>query len=195
MAEALTDRVWSGRALFVALALALVFVALLPLNTLPHSWVSMDVTDAGGTIARHAIWPDLLLLVTLVWAIRRPDHVPVLLVGAVFLLTDMLFDRPPGLWTACVVILTETLRARAGALRNQPFLVEWMTVAFGIAAITIGARTVLSVALVPQAPVALTLVELVITVLVYPVVAAAAFLVFGIGRPAPGEVDATGRPL
>lgn len=179
MAEGLTDRVWTGRMLFVALALCIVFVALLPLNTLPRTWAA----------------PDLLLLVTLVWAIRRPDHVPVLLVGGIFLLTDLLFDRPPGLWTALVVILTEALRARAPRLRTQPFFVEWVTVGLGIIAITLGARAALSVALVQQAPVALSLIQLLVSLAIYPVVAGAVFLLFGIGRPAPGEVDASGRPL
>jgi len=194
MAEALTDRVWTGRALYVVLALGIIFIALLPLNTMPHNWFTPALITPDSAV-RHGVGPDILLLVTLIWAIRRPDHVPVLLVGAVFLLTDFRFDRAPGLWTACVVILTEALRARAPGLRTQPFLFEWMTVAFGIVAIAIAARTVLSVALVPQAPVMLTLIQVAMTALVYPVVAGAAWLAFGIGRPAPGEVDATGRPL
>ena len=179
MAEGLANRVWMGRAVFAGLMLGLMFVLLLPLDTLPRGW-------AG---------PDVLLLVTLVWAVRRPDHVPVLLVGAVFLLADLLFDRPPGLWTALVVILTETMRARAEGLRRQPFPVEWMTATFGILAIMLGARAALSITLVPQAPLALTLMQIIATVLCYPVVAAAAYLLLGLNRPGPGETDARGRLL
>jgi len=179
VADGLANRVWLGRAVYAGLALAVILVLLLPLDTLPRGW-------AG---------PDMLLLLTLVWAVRRPDHVPVLLVAPVFLLADLLFDRPPGLWTALVVILTETMRARAEGLRRQPFPVEWLTATIGILAIMLGARAALSIVLVAQPMLALTLMQIIATVLAYPVVAAAAYLFFGLNRPGPGETDARGRPL
>ncbi len=105
MAEAIQSRVWLGRLVFALMVVALVFALLLPLNTQPRGWAA----------------PDLLLCVTLAWVARRPEFVPVLLVAAVFLSTDLLFHRPPGLWTALVLILTQSLRARATGLRNVQF--------------------------------------------------------------------------
>jgi rod shape-determining protein MreD len=134
-------------------------------------------------------------LLTLVWVGRRPDHVPLPVVAAVFLLTDLLYGRPPGLWTALVVILTEVLRARAQGLRGMPFLVEWLTVAVGIVAITLANRFGHAVAIIPQAPAGLTILQTVMTIVCYPAAAGLAYAAFGISRPAPGEMDALGRPL
>ena len=179
MVDLARNRIWLGRLGFLTLALVIVFALLLPLDTLPRAWVG----------------PDLLLLVTLVWVGRRPDHVPLPVVAGLFLLTDLLFLRPPGLWTALVVILTEVLRARARGLRGMPFLAEWVTVGIGVVAITVAWRFGHAIALVPQAPPLLAIIQTAMTILCYPLAAGLAYLAFGINRPAPGEVDALGRPL
>ncbi len=179
MAEPLSHRIWTKRLTFALIATAIVFVQLLPLNTVPHLWAA----------------PDMLLVTTLVWTARRPDFVPVLLIAAVFLVADLLFQRPPGLMTALVVVLTEMLRNRAGSLRNAPFGVEWFTVAMVIGAVTLGNRLVLAAVVTPQAPLGLTLIQMVLTILAYPVVVALAHVVFGVSRPAPGEVNALGQRL
>jgi len=179
MAEIPSTRLWIGRMTFLALICGILFVQILPLGTLPPRW-------AG---------PDLILAVTLVWLARRPDFVPVLLIAAVFLLTDLLQHRPPGLWTALVVLLTEALRAREAELRTMPYLLEWMTMGFGIIVITLADRLVLALLMMPQTPLALAMGSVTMTVLVYPVVAAAAHFVFGVSRPGLGAIDASGRRL
>lgn len=179
MVDALPSRLWLGRLIYVLVAMVLIFALLLPLNTTPRAWSA----------------PDLLLCVTLAWITRRPEFLPVMVVAVVFLATDMLFHRPPGLWTALVLILTEMLRARATGMRNMPFWLEWATVAMGIVAITLANRLVLAVVMTPQAPLGLTLSQMVTTVLVYPVVVAVGYTLFGLRRPAMGEVDARGRRL
>ena len=45
-----------------------------------------------------------------------------------FLLDDLLSYRPPGLWTALVLIATEVLRARESGTRDLPFWGEWAMV-------------------------------------------------------------------
>lgn len=179
MADAPSTRLWIGRASFVGVAALIVFAQLLPLGHVPRAWAP----------------PDLLLAFTVAWAARRPDYVPVLLVAAVFLMTDLLFQRPPGLLTALVLILTEMLRMRAAGLRNVPFLLEWATVAVGIVAVTLGYRLVLAVVMVPQAPLALTLIQMMMTIFAYPVVVLISSILFGVSRPAPGAVDALGHRL
>jgi len=179
MAEAASARIWSKRLAFVMIALGVIFLQLLPLNTMPRLWAA----------------PDLLLLITLTWVTRRPDFAPVLVIAAVFLAADMLFGRPPGLMTAFVVIVTETLRARATGLRSVPFGVEWLTIAAAVTVVTMGSRLVLALVMTPQAPLGLTLIQMLLTILVYPVVVAIAYLVFGVSRPAPGEVNALGQKL
>ena len=176
MADIAAPRNWTGRAIFLCIALAVVFVQLLPLQTLPPDW-------AG---------PDILLAITVVWVSRRPDHVPLWLVAGLFLLVDLLFQRPPGLMAALVLLLTEFLRARTDGFRSLAFGLEWGTVAIGIVAVTLCNRFVLLVVMVPPAPLGLTLGQMVLTILVYPVVAGLAYATLGVRRPTSGEFTTLG---
>ncbi|WP_296762029.1 rod shape-determining protein MreD [Sediminimonas sp.] len=170
-------RLWLMRGAYVGLALVIFAFRLLPLNMTPPTW-------AG---------PDLLLAITFAWALRRPDYVPALSVALVMLMADLLFQRPPGLWAALAVIATAMLKARARGLRDQTFAMEWLNVAIMIVATVLGYRLILSLAMVPQAPIGLTAIRAFMTVLVYPLAVAFSALVFGVRKAAPGEVDATGQ--
>ncbi|AMY67969.1 rod shape-determining protein MreD [Frigidibacter albus] len=174
MIDPATTRRWSYRALFVALAAALLFVRLLPLSTLP--------VQVPG--------PDLILCVTFAWVLRRPDFVPALAIVGVFLIEDMLTMRPPGLWALIVLLGSEFLRDRAGAMRGLPFLAEWATVAAVMAVMLLTSRMLLTLAMVPQVGLGLSLLLLVTTVLAYPLVVAASHL--GLGLRPPGEIDGMG---
>lgn len=138
--------------------------------------------------------PDLLICVTFAWVLRRPQYVPTILVAFVFLLTDVLFMRPLGLWAALVVLAVEFLRAREAGSRERLFLVEWALVAGVLLAITLTNRLVLAVFLVNQAGLGLTLLQFFVTVFTYPVIVLLSRLLFGVVRMTPGETDARGRP-
>lgn len=167
---------WIMRVAYVALALLVIFLNLLPLQTLPRGW-------AG---------PEIILAVTFAWVLRRPDFVPPWLVAAVLLLADLMFHRPPGLWAALVLVGAETLRARHVGLRDLTFAVEWVSVATTLVAITLGYRVVLAVLMVDQAPLGLSLMQMVMTLLVYPVVVLLSQTVLRVRKPAPGDIDALG---
>ena len=179
MADNPVARIWIGRAVYLAVAMAIIFLQLLPLDTAPPEWAP----------------PDVLLAVTLAWVARRPEFLPFFVVFLVFLLTDLLFQRPPGLWAGLVLILTETVRSRSRGLRNVPLALEWGTVAVGIVAITLANRLVLAIVMTPQAPLTPTLVQMVLTIAIYPVVVVVAQVLFGLTRPAPGQVDSLGHRL
>lgn len=179
MAERADNRTWVHRGIFVVLAFLLIVIDLVPLDMRPSLWVS----------------PDFLLAATLVWVARKPSYVPVLIIAILILMTDFLFMRPPGLWAALVVILTEIIRRQNREFRNMPFLVEWGTIAFGIVAITIANRVVLALVMAPQAPLAPTLIEMIATILVYPFVLITAHFAFGVSRTSPGEVGSRGQVL
>ncbi|MDJ0629359.1 MAG: rod shape-determining protein MreD [Rhodobacter sp.] len=137
--------------------------------------------------------PDLILCITFVWVLRRPQFVPTPLIALVFLVADMLLLRPPGLWTALVVLGVEFLRAREAASREAPFSVEWGMVTGVLTAMTLAYALTLSLFAVPQA-LGLTVLQLIVTVLIYPVIALLARYVFGVHKLTPGELDAAGRP-
>lgn len=179
MAEAVDSRLWAGRVLWVLLFLALMMSALLPFSTMPPVW-------AG---------PDLLLAITLLWVMRRPDLVPLPVIALSWFIADILMQRPPGLVTALILLATEALRRRNVQLRALPLILEWLTASAVVIAITLGYRIVLALLVTSQAPLGLSLMRMVMTLLAWPVVALVARFVFGITRPAPGEVDALGKPI
>ena len=138
--------------------------------------------------------PDLLLCITFAWILRRPQYVPTPLIALVFLITDLLFMRPPGLWTALVVLGVEFLRAREATSRELPFLAEWGMVTAVMVAMTLGNWLVLAVFMVGQAGFGLAVLQLVASILTYPLIVMLSFLVFGVNKMSPGEIDEMGRP-
>ena len=165
--------------LYLGLALAVIFAKLIPLDFQPQVW-------AG---------PDLLVALTFAWALRRPEFVPALSVAVIVLLADLLFLRPPGLWAALMVIGTQALKNRARNLRDQPFMMEWLAVAGIFLAISLGNRLVLAVLMVPQAPLGLTVIHVVMTLICYPVVVMISQWVFGVRKAAPGDLDRLGQRI
>lgn len=170
---------WGHRALFVLLAMLLLFIRILPLSAMP-------VAIPG---------PDLTLCMTFVWVLRRPDYVPPAMIVAIYLLEDLLFMRPPGLWTLIVLMGMETVRKREAMTRDLPFLLEWVLVGAAIFAMIFTNRFVLAVFMVPQTPLGLACLQGLTTILAYPVVVLATRELLGLRRAATGEVDALGHRL
>ncbi|RMD95677.1 MAG: rod shape-determining protein MreD [Alphaproteobacteria bacterium] len=166
-------RRWFNRALYLALCAFLIFLDILP--------ISVDAGRYPG--------PDLMLALTFAIVMRRPRHLPAPLIAAVFLATDLFYMRPPGLWTAMVVLGTEYLRAHQSINEETPFASEWATVAGTLVAMTLGYRALLWLAMVPQPPLALVAAGLAATLIAYPVVVLGVRQILRIRRAAPGEVD------
>lgn len=163
--------------LFLSLAGVTVFLRMLPVGPMTGGWPP----------------PDLIVLLGFAWVLRRPDFVPVLLFAAVLLTSDLLFLNPPGPSTALAVIGLEFLRGRAGLMREQPFPVEWVTVAAVLVLMFLGERALLAVFFVPQAPFGLSLIGLVVNIVAYPLVVGISAWAFRVRRLAPGEHVAEAR--
>jgi rod shape-determining protein MreD len=165
--------------LWLAVVLASFFLRILPIDLSP-----------GGFPG-----PDLLLVLTMAWVLRRPTHLPALAIAVVFLIEDLLLLRAPGLWALMVLAGTEFLRSRTAVVREVTFLLEWAMVAGVLTAMTLGYRLVLAIVMVPQDPLDLSLLRLGFTVASYPVVVLVLHFVLRVRKPATGEVDALGRKL
>lgn len=179
MAEPRPARIWIMRGAFVGLSLLVIFYHLLPLDMMPPRY-------AG---------PDLLVALCFAWALRRPDYVPALSVAGVMLLADILFQRPPGLWAALVLLATELLKSRDRRDRESTFAMEWIAVATVLLAITIAYRLVLGLLIVPSGTSFLALMRYAVTVLCYPLVVIVSQYLLGVRRMAPGDFDHAGRSL
>lgn len=172
-------RFWLYQGLYLALAVLNMTALLLPL---PRNAESLP-------------GPDLLLCLTLAWAIRRPDYLPVLLIALVFLLQDFLLSRPPGVWTMLVVVTTEFLRGRWALTRELNFPTEWLLMTGLMLAALLVNRLIMIIFMVPMPGLGPTLVQALWSILIYPAVVWAIQAVFGLRKPATGEIDAYGRQL
>ncbi|MDP1668646.1 rod shape-determining protein MreD [Phaeovulum sp.] len=179
MVDPISRQLLFHRTLFLGLALGVLFLRLLPLSSGTSGWPG----------------PDITLAITLAWLLRRPEYVPAMLIVAVMLIEDLMFQRPPGLWALIVLGGTEFLRAREASLRDLSFLLEWLTVGVLLLAMVLANRMVLAVLMVPQPALGLSLLHFLATIAVYPLVVIASYIAVGLRRAAPGEVDAFGRRL
>jgi len=179
MADPVARHRWSFQVLFAALALGVIFFQVLPFRIGTPRWPG----------------PDILTLLAFAWVLRRPDYVPVVLVVGVTLFTDILFMRPLGLWSALVLLGFEFLRRRQPFSRDLLFLVEWVMVAGVLLAMTVTNALVLAIFLVQQPVLTLTFLQLITSILSYPVVVAISRFALGVRKIAPGEVDALGHRI
>lgn len=172
-------RIWTMRGLYVCISLGVLLLELLPLQTEP----------------RRLAGPDLTLLLTFTFALRRPEFVPAWTIGLVILLGDLLLHRPPGLLAGLTVLTCEALRSRSDGLRTLPFSVEWLTAALATIGTLIGYRILLAIFVIPQAPLLLSLSQVASTIVAYPVIVLGSVALFGLRRVAPGEVDTLGHRI
>ena len=121
MIETPTSRVWLGIAGFLIVGFVVLIARILPIGTEP-------------TIVPY---PDIMLAVTLAWVTRRPDLAPFFAIALLFFLADLILQRPPGLYTAVVLVFTDILRRRTEGMRNLPFILEWMAIAAILAGIAV----------------------------------------------------------
>lgn len=198
MAEAQSPRTWRYAALFLAIACVLTFFRLMPLHDHVSGPTMTDpdaVSGLFGIPLRHWPGPDLMLALTLGWVVRRPDMLPAPVIAAYFLFEDLLLMRPPGLWALIVLIASEFLRARTATLRGLSFGIEYAVVTLVMLGAFLAYRAVLAVVMVPQAPLDLSLMVIIGTIAVYPLVVVMSHFVFKLRKPATGELDALGQRL
>ncbi|WP_312530186.1 rod shape-determining protein MreD [Paracoccus sp. (in: a-proteobacteria)] len=166
MIERVRHRRYVGMVLYALVMLVILLVRLLPLSPGSITWPG----------------PDLMLAVTLVWVLRRPEQLPVLLIAAVFFIEDMLMMRPPGLWTALVIVATEAARHREHRWRELPFMVEWLRVALLIALIVLANRFTMAIFFVQLPSLGQVILQYIATVMSYPIVVALARWTLGLRR-------------
>ncbi len=174
MVELPQARVWLYRFVFLGICGLVMFFHLLPLKTAPGAWPG----------------PDLLQAFTYAFVLRRPEYVPLLLVASVMFIADMLLLRPPGLQAALVVIAAEFLRQRHHLMRDLPFPAEWGIAAAMLVAVALAQRLILVIFLVPRPPLGPSLIQLAITIAVYPLVVLITRHILGVRMATPEERNA-----
>lgn len=179
MVDPVTSQRLAYRALFFGLAGFIFFARMLPLSTLPP----------------RVPGPDLLVCLVATFVLRRGDYAPAWAIVLVMLLEDFLTMRPPGLWALIVLFGSQFLRSRANLTRDLPFWLEWAMVSAVVVAMTLVYRLVLAIFMVPQVGPGPVMLQIVITLLTYPLFVLAAHFAMGLRKAAPGQVDALGHRL
>lgn len=169
-------RLWGMRLTFALVVCVILFFQLLPLETTPRKWVG----------------PDMLLAFAFAWSVRRAEYVPCVALAGLFLLADLVLQRPPGLWALLALLGCEHLKMRARGLRDSSFASEWLTVAIVVTVVTVAYRLGLMVTFVELPSFGLSILELIMTVLFYPLVVAITHGLLGVRKAAPGDFEGTG---
>ena len=124
--------------------------------------------------------------------LRRPDYAPPLCVALVMLMADLMFQRPPGLQAVLVLLGSEYLKYRTNGLSDASFVGEWTAVCIVVIGIILIDRLVLAILLVPAPTLGISLIQMVLTMLTYPLVVLVSQLLLGVRRLAPSDAVAMG---
>jgi rod shape-determining protein MreD len=177
MVDPATSRRLSYRAMFFALCAMLIFLKLLPIGAVP-----------GGIPA-----PDLMFCFMAAWMMRRPNYVPVLLVAFIFVLSDIVFLRPIGLWSALIVLGSEFLRSRSTGPSEIPVPAEIALVSFVFAAMFAIYSVVFVLLGTPHAELKTAALHVLTTVIAYPFVIGVTHFILRVRRAKPSDLDAGGN--
>lgn len=164
---------WLLRGGYIILTMCVLFVQLMPISLTPAQWAP----------------PDVMLAISLAWAQRRPGILPIWLVAGTFLLLDIMFQRPPGVWAALCLLTIEWFKSRERQNTEVAFAVEWLSVAGSVVIMTLMYRGILLATALDAGPLHLATWQGALTVALYPLVVLASHFIFGIRRTAPNETD------
>ena len=158
--------------LYIGLGLMIIFFRLAPVETTPPKWVG----------------PEFMMAITFLFAIRRPYYVPSISVALIFLFSDLMLQRPPGLMSLLMVIACEKLRSRSQYLRMATFGVEWLAISLAVLFQMLGYHVALILTVSPPPPFGLSMMQTGATILLYPILAQVASMVFGIHKSPSNDI-------
>lgn len=164
-----------GTAMFIGIGLAILFFRLMPL--------------APGATALPG--PEVMLCVTFAWVLRRPDHLPAIIIVAMTLIGDIMLGRPFGLFSLFVLTATEFLRSWALRWGDQPFFFEWLRIAVLVALLLLGYRIVMLLFMLPVPALGPVMLQWLATTAAYPAVVVLLRLA-GVRRPTAAELEMMG---
>ena len=135
------------------------------------------------------------MVFALAWSVRRPDYVPVVLLAALFLLADLLLQRPPGLWALLLLLACEWLKSQSTSLRDAGVPTEYFKVSVMIVGIYVLNRVILGLMLIDLPPLGLYLLQMVVTLAAYPFAVFVTHVFMGVRKTAAGDIGAGGGVL
>ncbi len=170
---------WLRQVALVLFACLIIFYQLIPFSLVPGQLPTADI----------------MFCVVCIFIIRRPEIVPFWLIGLIYLTFDIFQSKPFGVWTACILIATEVLRANRNAFRENLFPFEWITISAIFILALFANQTFLTISIV-DTPLMLNLLwECIFTILAYPIVLFITTYILRVRKPALGEFDVKGQKI
>ena len=142
--------------IYFCIGLLIIFFQILPLQTIPQTWSG----------------PNVLLVFFAAIVSKRPEFTSSFLIASIFLIEDFFLMRPPGLLSALTVLGFYFLKRKFQNQEVNSFIFGWGSVAACLTIILLLYYFISVLLFIPSAGFKLTLMELLMTLALYPVFSA-----------------------
>jgi len=146
-------RSFAHQVIYFCIGLLIIFFQILPLQTTPQTWSG----------------PNILLVFFAANVSKRPEFTSSFLIASIFLIEDFFLMRPPGLMSALTVLGFYFLKRKFQNQEVNSFIFGWGSVAACLTIILLLYYFISVLLFIPSAGFKLTLMELLMTLALYPV--------------------------
>ena len=144
---------FAHQVVYFCIGLLIIFFQILPLQTTPQAWSG----------------PNVLLVFFAAIVTKRPEFTSSFLVASIFLIEDFFLMRPPGLMSSLTVLGFYFLKRKFQHQEGNSLLSGWGSVTTCLTIILLLYYFISILLFIPSAGLRLTLMELVVTLALYPV--------------------------
>ena len=144
---------FAHQVVYFCIGLFIVFFQILPLQTIPQTWSG----------------PNVLLVFFAVIVSKRPELTSSFLIASIFLIEDFFLMRPPGLMSSLTVLGFYFLKRKFQNQEVNSFISCWGSVTTCLTIILLLYYFISVLLFIPSAGFKLTLMELIVTLALYPV--------------------------
>ena len=138
---------------YFCIGLLIIFFQILPLQTTPQAWSG----------------PNVLLVFFAAIVTKRPEFTSSFLVASIFLIEDFFLMRPPGLMSSLTVLGFYFLKRKFHYQEGNSLIFGWGSVTACLTIILLLYYFISVLLFIPSAGLRLTLIELIVTLALYPV--------------------------
>ena len=139
--------------IYFCIGLLIIFFQILPLQTTPQTWSG----------------PNILLVFFAAILSKRPEFISSFLIASIFLIEDFFLMRPPGLMSALTVLGFYFLTRKFQNQEGNSFIFGWGSVTTCLTIILLLYYLISVLLFIPSAGFKLTLMELLMTLALYPI--------------------------
>ena len=144
---------FAHQVVYFCIGLLIIFFQILPLQTTPQAWSG----------------PNVLLVFFAAIVTKRPEFTSSFLVASIFLIEDFFLMRPPGLMSSLTVLGFYFLKRKFQYKESNSLLFGWGSVTTCLTIILLLYYFISILLFIPSAGFRLTLMELIVTLALYPV--------------------------